>query len=143
MIEVLQGEKTLKPEKQDLLKGLEQHIELEKESKSILFRELGRIRFGGWNGNRDRARHGCSPTGSPWGSPFGGSSALESKLNDYYNTIWERIKKEWTLLGDSPRGRSALETIIVIVKLFPIRASHRTLRFLFIARRFSAFRACL
>jgi colicin import membrane protein len=58
---------------------------------------------------------GGSPTGSPWGSPFGGSSALESRLNDYYNMIWERIKKEWTLLGDLPKGRSGLETIIVIV----------------------------
>jgi len=57
-----------------------------------------------------------SPTGgSPWGSPSGGSSALESKLNDYYNMIWAKIKKEWTLPGDLPKGRTNLETIIVVV----------------------------
>jgi len=57
-----------------------------------------------------------SPTGgSPWGSPFGGSSALESKLNDYYNMIWAKIKKEWTLPGGLPKGKSNLETIIVVV----------------------------
>jgi TonB family protein len=58
---------------------------------------------------------GGSPTGSPWGSPFGGSSALQSKLDEYYSTIWERIKKEWTLPGDLPKGKATLETIIIIV----------------------------
>jgi TolA protein len=57
-----------------------------------------------------------SPTGgSPWGSPFGGSSALESKLNDYYSMIWAKIKKEWVLPGGLPKGKSDLETIIVVV----------------------------
>ena len=57
-----------------------------------------------------------SPTGgSPWGSPFGGSSAVESKLNDYYNMIWAKIKKEWTLPGDLPKGGTNLETVIVVV----------------------------
>jgi TolA protein len=57
-----------------------------------------------------------SPTGgSPWGSPFGGSSALESKLNDYYNMIWTKIKKEWILPGGLPKGKTDLETIIVVV----------------------------
>lgn len=57
-----------------------------------------------------------SPTGgSPWGSPFGGSSVLESKLNDYYNMIEAKIKKEWTLPGDLPKGKTDLETIIVFV----------------------------
>ncbi len=57
-----------------------------------------------------------SPTGgSPWGSPFGGSSAFESKLNDYYNMIWAKIKKEWTLPGDLPKGGINLETVIVVV----------------------------
>jgi TonB family protein len=57
-----------------------------------------------------------SPTGgSPWGSAFGGSSALESKLNDYYNMIWAKIKKEWTLPGDLPKGKTNLETIIVVI----------------------------
>jgi TonB family protein len=57
-----------------------------------------------------------SPTGgSPWGSPFGGSSALESKLNEYYNMIWAKIKKEWTLPGGLPKGKTDLETIIVVI----------------------------
>ena len=58
---------------------------------------------------------GGSPTGSPWGSPYGGSSALQSKLDEYYSTIWERIKKEWTLPGDLTKGKAELETIIIIV----------------------------
>jgi TonB family protein len=57
---------------------------------------------------------GGSPTGSPWGSPFGGS-ALQSKLDEYYSTIWEEIKKGWTLPGDLPKEKIGLETIIVIV----------------------------
>ncbi len=58
---------------------------------------------------------GGSPTGSQWGSPFGGSSALQSKLDEYYSTIWERIKKEWILPGDLTKGKADLETIIIIV----------------------------
>ncbi|HUL37339.1 MAG TPA: energy transducer TonB [Thermodesulfobacteriota bacterium] len=57
---------------------------------------------------------GGSPDGSPWGSPFGGS-ALQSKLDEYYNLIWEKIKKEWTIPGGLPKGKSSLETVIVIV----------------------------
>jgi TonB family protein len=57
---------------------------------------------------------GGSPDGSPWGSPFGGS-ALQSKLDEYYNTIWEKIKREWTLPGDLPKGKAGLETVVVIV----------------------------
>ena len=57
-----------------------------------------------------------SPTGgSPWGSLSGGSSEFESKLNDYYNLIWSKIKKEWALPGDLPKGKTNLETIIVVV----------------------------
>ena len=56
-----------------------------------------------------------SPTGgSPWGSLSGGSSEFESKLNDYYNLIWAKIKREWTLPGDLPKGGKNLETVIVI-----------------------------
>ncbi len=58
---------------------------------------------------------GGSPTGSPWGSAFGGSSALQSKLDEYYSTIWEKIKREWVLPGDIPKGKAGLETVIVIV----------------------------
>jgi TonB family protein len=57
-----------------------------------------------------------SPTGgSPWGSSFGGSSALESKLNDYYDTIWAKIKKEWTLPENLSKGGKSLEAIIVVI----------------------------
>ncbi len=57
-----------------------------------------------------------SPTGgSPWGSLTGGSSAVESKLSDYYSMIWAKIKKEWALPGDLAKGKTNLETIIVVV----------------------------
>jgi colicin import membrane protein len=57
-----------------------------------------------------------SPTGgSRWGSSYLGSSVLESKLNEYYDRIWEKIKKEWTLPGNLPKGKTDLETIIVVV----------------------------
>ena len=58
---------------------------------------------------------GGSPTGSPWGSPFGGPSALQSKLDEYYSTLWERIRKEWTLPGGLVKEKANLETIIIIV----------------------------
>ena len=57
-----------------------------------------------------------SPTGgSPWGSLSGGSSEYNSKLGDYYSMIWAKIKKEWALPGDLLKGRTNLETIIVVV----------------------------
>ncbi len=57
-----------------------------------------------------------SPTGgSPWGSLSGGSSEFASKENDYYNMIWAKIKQEWALPGDLPKGGKNLETVIVIV----------------------------
>jgi colicin import membrane protein len=58
---------------------------------------------------------GSPSGGSPWGSSSGGSSALESRLNDYYSTIWAKIKKEWTLPGDLPKGKTNLETVIVVI----------------------------
>jgi TonB family protein len=51
-----------------------------------------------------------STRGSLWGSPI-----LESKLNNYYNMIWAKIKKEWTLPEELPKGTIDLETIIVII----------------------------
>jgi TonB family protein len=80
----------------------------------------GSITSSSGTGTRSRAGTGPggagSPTGgSPWGSPFGGSSALESKLNDYYNMIWAKIKKEWTLPGDLPKGKMNIEAVIVVV----------------------------
>ncbi len=58
---------------------------------------------------------GSPSGGSPWGSSSAGSSALESRLNDYYSTIWAKIKKEWTLPGDLPKGKTNLETVIVVI----------------------------
>ncbi len=58
---------------------------------------------------------GSPSGGSSWGSSSGGSFALESKLNDYYSTIWAKIKKEWTLPGGLPKGKTDLETIIVVI----------------------------
>lgn len=58
---------------------------------------------------------GSPSGGSPWGSASGGLSALEARLSDYYSLIWAKIKKEWTLPGDLPKGKSNLETIIVVI----------------------------
>jgi colicin import membrane protein len=58
---------------------------------------------------------GSPSGGSPWGSSSGGSSALESRLSDYYSAIWAKIKKEWTLPGDLPKGKTDLETVIVVI----------------------------
>ena len=56
-----------------------------------------------------------SPTGgSPWGSTSGGSSEFDSKLNDYLNMVEAKIKKEWTMPGDLPKGGKNFEAIIVI-----------------------------
>ncbi len=52
--------------------------------------------------------------GVPWGSPQG-SSAWNSKLDDYYNMIWAKIKKEWTLPEDLPKAKTDLESIIVVI----------------------------
>jgi TonB family protein len=51
-----------------------------------------------------------STKGSPWGS-----SVLASKLNDYYNRIWAKIKEEWTLPKNLPKGIVDLETTIVVI----------------------------
>ena len=40
---------------------------------------------------------------------------MESRLSDYYDSIWAKIKKEWTLPENLPKGRTTLETTIVIV----------------------------
>ncbi len=57
-----------------------------------------------------------SPTGgSPWGSSSGGGSGLGSRLGDYYDSIWAKIKKEWTLPENLPKGRTTLEATIVVV----------------------------
>jgi TolA protein len=53
---------------------------------------------------------GGVPGGSPWGS-----SIVDAKLNEYYSTIWARIKKEWSLPENLPKGKTDLETVIVVV----------------------------
>ncbi len=57
---------------------------------------------------------GFSTGGLPGGSP-GGSSVLEAKLNDYYSLIWAKIKKEWTLPENLPKGKIDLEAVIVVI----------------------------
>ena len=57
---------------------------------------------------------GLSTGGLPGGSP-GGGSVLEAKLNDYYSLIWAKIKKEWTLPENLPKGKIDLEAIIVVI----------------------------
>ena len=52
--------------------------------------------------------------GVPWGSPQG-SSAWNSKSDDYYNMIWAKIKKEWTLPEDLPKGKTDLEAVIIVI----------------------------
>ena len=52
--------------------------------------------------------------GVPWGSPQG-SSAGNSRLGDYYDMIWAKVKKEWTLPEDLHKGKTDLEAIIVIL----------------------------
>ena len=53
---------------------------------------------------------GSLPGGSVWGS-----SAGDSKLNEYYSMIWAKIKEEWTLPENLPKGKMDLETIIVVL----------------------------
>ena len=55
-----------------------------------------------------------STGGLPGGSP-GGSSVLEAKLSDYYSLIWAKIKKEWTLPENLPKGKIDLEAVIVVI----------------------------
>jgi len=57
---------------------------------------------------------GFSAGGLPGGSP-GGSSVLEAKLNDYYSLIWAKIKKEWTLPENLPKGKIDFEAIVVVI----------------------------
>ena len=52
--------------------------------------------------------------GAPGGAS-GGGSLLESKLNDYYGTLWAKIKKEWTLPENLSKGAKNLETVVVVI----------------------------
>ncbi len=52
--------------------------------------------------------------GTPGGGS-GGGSLSDSKLNDYYGAVWAKIKKEWTLPENIPKGERSLETTIVVI----------------------------
>ena len=52
--------------------------------------------------------------GVPWGSPQG-SSGWNSRLDEYYSMIWAKIKEEWALPENLPKGKTNLETIIVVL----------------------------
>jgi len=53
--------------------------------------------------------------GAPWGSSSQGFSLWDSKLDQYYSLIWAKIKEEWTLPENLPKGKTDLETIIVVI----------------------------
>ena len=36
-------------------------------------------------------------------------------MDDYYNMIWAKIKEEWTLPENLPKGKIDLETTIVVI----------------------------
>jgi colicin import membrane protein len=42
-------------------------------------------------------------------------SSMESKLNEYYNTIWAKIKEQWTIPENLIKATVDLETIIIII----------------------------
>jgi TonB family protein len=71
-------------------------------------------RTGSRFGTETGTRIGTGPIGFPGGVPWG-PSELESKLTNYYSMIWEKIKGEWTLSENIPKGKRDLETIIVII----------------------------
>ncbi len=58
---------------------------------------------------------GGSPAGSRWGTSPYGSTEQESRLNQYYSMIWAKIKEGWTLPEDLAKGKTDLETVIVVV----------------------------
>jgi TonB family protein len=49
-----------------------------------------------------------------WVVPFKERSPLESKLNEYYNTLWGKIKEQWTLPEVHRKEMAGLETVIVL-----------------------------
>jgi colicin import membrane protein len=95
--------------------ALEKEVAREASAGSQSQGAQGAIASGSGTGSGTGTGSTGSPTGgSPWGSSSGGS-ALESRLSDYYDSIWAKIKKEWTLPENLPKGRTTLETTIVIV----------------------------
>jgi len=47
-------------------------------------------------------------------APLRESSPLESKLNEYYNTLWGKIKEQWTIPEGVRKEMVGLETIIAL-----------------------------
>jgi TonB family protein len=47
-------------------------------------------------------------------APHRESSPLQSKLDEYYNTIWEKIKAQWVISGNLQKELIGLETVIVL-----------------------------
>ena len=59
-------------------------------------------------------RLGAGPYG-PGGSASGSPSLLDIKLGDYYNEIWAKIKKGWTIPENLSVKKEDWETIIILV----------------------------
>ncbi len=55
------------------------------------------------------------PVGESTGGSLWASSGLESKLSEYYSMIWAKIKEEWNLPENLPRGKIDLETTVVVI----------------------------
>jgi len=128
---------------QEAIEGIHKEVALEKIQKRVASRErlerlteegqssfspsqgpivspLGRSALiGSGRGTGSEIGTGSGPggfsTGGLPGGPPGGSSVLEAKLNDYYSLIWTKIKKEWTLPENLPKGKVDLEAIIVVI----------------------------
>jgi TonB family protein len=47
-------------------------------------------------------------------APFRESSPLESKFNEYYNTLWGKIKERWTIPENLRKEMAGFETVIVL-----------------------------
>jgi len=56
---------------------------------------------------------GAGPYG-PGGSSSGSPSLLDIKLSDYYNEIWAKIKKEWTIPENLSEKKGDWEPIIIL-----------------------------
>jgi colicin import membrane protein len=56
---------------------------------------------------------GPSGTGGS-GSPFGSPSLLDIRLNEYYDTIWAKIKKEWAIPENLSEKKTVWEAVIVL-----------------------------
>ena len=56
---------------------------------------------------------GTGTGGSPWGSAQGASEG--TLLDAYYTMLWAKIKAEWTIPENLPKGGVDLETVIVVI----------------------------